>query len=201
MSQLLSYPMSATQMYRNLQQLDTILYAERTTTEVTFLGERRVVWKPLAGVFDKRYVPLKELAEEINNIGLLRGDSLSFSEMVAGYRIARKMWDFYDSTDKQRDQSNFFTRILVFIRDNTSWLFLPNLCPTRSRIHPMDFYSYSDEWAYRAAFNIPTNQKIEDHEGFCPDTRKKVEKRDKLVYAKPEFIEKMAAQEQAKSVS
>ncbi|MDP1607701.1 MAG: hypothetical protein Q8L98_00095 [Chlamydiales bacterium] len=200
MSQSLSFPMSATKMCRDLQKLDAILHADTTTTEVTFWGERRVIWRSSEDKFEK-YVSLKALTEKINSIGRLRADNLSFSEMVAGCRIARKMWSLYDNTDKQRNQSNLFTRILVFIRDNTFWLFIPNLFSARSQISPVDFYTYSDKSAYRAAFNIPTNQRIEDHEGFYPDIRKEVDERDKSVFVKPEFIEKMAAQEQSESVS
>ena len=87
---------------------------ENAEVKTTFWGSRVVVVKGFSGS-----VYLDDIAHLIICAGNKRSDAddLLPEERILGLKIVRKLEDFYSESDKQIQNSNFFTKFLNWIRE------------------------------------------------------------------------------------
>lgn len=129
-----------------LQEVKDLL--DTAQTRVNFWGTRVVELPGDDGCFcgcvcNDGSVSLDSLAGRVLNIARQRceADDLQPAERIAGMDIVRALRNFYQVTDAQTNDSNFFTRFLVWIREF-------NFLPYTTRFfleRSTEFMAYSEE--------------------------------------------------------
>ncbi len=103
----------------DLVQLNHLLHMQHSKVKasVTFWGKRAVSIE--GGIAPFEQVSLEALAKKVlqNSRNRSEADNLTPKERVAGIEIAKKLNEFYAITDEKIKNSNFFTKILNWIRE------------------------------------------------------------------------------------
>ena len=103
-----------------LVEVDQLLLNAKPS--VSFWGQREVAIDGYEGS-----ISVDELSRKILDVGEKRckADDLTNRERVSGIEITKKMRNFYQITDDQISQRNWFTRLLNAVREFSFWPYTP----------------------------------------------------------------------------